>query len=150
VARREEHPVSVVVRESDGSLVEHAHESRLAALVGALRSALGIRRGQEDHVASLDERPVAVVDRRPAREEPLLDPVGEPLRVEAILVAPAAFVVHTHGAIMRTAFLLVVVAAAVLATSAGAARERVACSAGPFTSGGVSGVVFCGPAKAIV
>ena len=39
VAHREVHPVAVVVGERDGVLVEHAHEARLAPLVGALRPA---------------------------------------------------------------------------------------------------------------
>jgi hypothetical protein len=37
---------------------------------------------------------------------------------------------------------------ACIAASAAAAPTRSACSAGPFTRGGASGVQFCGPAKA--
>jgi len=53
---------------------------------------------------------------------------------------------------MRKGRLLVVFAAcafvAGLAATAAAAPTRAACTAGPFTKGGASGVVFCGPAKA--
>ena len=72
---RQVHAVPVVVRERDRVLVEHAHESGLAALVRALRPALGIRGREEEHVARLDERAVVVVD---VSRDTLLEPVGEP------------------------------------------------------------------------
>ena len=78
---RQEHAVAVVVREGDRVLVEHAHEARLAALVGAVRPALGVRRGEEEHVHALDERAVVVVD--DVAQGHALEPVGEPPRVEA-------------------------------------------------------------------
>src|SRR5581483_1755313 len=49
---------------------------------------------------------------------------------------------------MRATFILVAFAAA-LAVGVGVASARHAgCTAGPFDSGGTSGVAFCGPAKA--
>ncbi|HST25370.1 MAG TPA: hypothetical protein VLJ76_05230 [Gaiellaceae bacterium] len=47
------------------------------------------------------------------------------------------------------ATLLVVAAAAALAATAAAAPTRAACTPGPFSKGGASGVAFCGPAKAM-
>ena len=75
-------------------LVEHAHEARLAALVGALRPAVGVGRREEEHVARLDERAVAVVD--PVVEDALVEPVGEPPRVEAVLQLAAGGAVEAH------------------------------------------------------
>ncbi len=95
VAEREVHPVAVPAREGDRALVEHADEAGIAALVGALRRAVGVGRREEEHVARLDERAVAVVDR--VVHDPLLDPVGEPPRVEAVLEPAVALVVERHG-----------------------------------------------------
>ena len=99
VAEREEHPVPVVARERERGLVENAHEARLAALVGALRIAVGIGRGEEEHVARLDERAILLVDRRV--DEPRFDPVGEPAGVVPVLEAAVAVVVDAHGEMMR-------------------------------------------------
>ena len=93
------HAVPVVDREGDRPLVEHAHEAGLAALVRALRAAVGVRRGDEEHVAPLDERAVVLVDHRV--DDALLDPVGEAARVEAVLQPAIAFVVDGHGGILR-------------------------------------------------
>ena len=99
VAGRQVHAVAVVVREGDRTLVEHADEARLPALVRALRPSLGVGGGDEDHVAGLDERLVVGVDER-AREESLLDPVGEPAGLVAILERTVAVVVGAHPGIM--------------------------------------------------
>jgi hypothetical protein len=48
-----------------------------------LRLTVLVRRGDEEHVARLDEGPVALVD--VIVDDPLLDPVGESPGVEAIL-----------------------------------------------------------------
>ena len=96
IPRGEEHPVAVVVRERNRVLVDDANEAGVAALVRALRPSLGVGRRDEDHVAALDEGPVVVVD--PVSHEPLVDPVGEPARVEAILVAATAVVEEGHRA----------------------------------------------------
>ena len=50
--------------------------------------------GEEEHVAAFDEGPIAVVD--PVAHEPLIDPVGQPASVEAILVGAAAVVEERH------------------------------------------------------
>ena len=67
VAHRQVHAVAVVVRERDRVLVEHADEAGVAALVRALRPAVGVGGGEEEHVHPLDERAVVVVDHRRAR-----------------------------------------------------------------------------------
>ena len=92
VPERAEHAVAVVGREGDRVLVEHAHEARLAALVGAVRPALLVGRGEEEHVHALDERAVVVVD--DVAQGHALEPVGEAPRVEGVLQAPAAVVVE--------------------------------------------------------
>jgi len=91
-AERDEHPVAVVARERDRPVVEHLHEPRVAALVGAVRAAPLVGRGDEQHVDALDERPVVVVD--PVGHLALLEPIGEPARVEVVLQGAAALVVE--------------------------------------------------------
>ncbi len=95
VSEREVHPVSVVAREGDRPLVEHAHEAGLAALVGALRPPLGVGRGEEEHVARLDESAVVVVDR--LADDSFLDPLGKAARVEALLELYAGVVVEVDA-----------------------------------------------------
>ena len=51
-----------------------------------------VGRREEEHVARLDERAVVVVER--VAVEPLLDPVGEPPRVEAVLKLTVSLVVE--------------------------------------------------------
>jgi len=51
---------------------------------------------------------------------------------------------------MRATVLLVLAAAAALATAGAASPQQAGCTPGQFTSGSSSGVVFCGPAKATV
>ena len=92
VPEREVHAVAVEARERDRLLVEHAHEARLAALVRALRRAVRVDRGEEEHVARLDERAVVVVDR--VVHDALLDPIRQPPRVEPVLKAAVAVVVE--------------------------------------------------------
>ena len=99
VPEREVHAVAVEARERDRLLVEHAHEARLAALVGALRRPVRVHGGEEEHVARLDERAVAVVDR--VVHDSLLDPIRQPPRVESILEASVAVVVDAHPGMMR-------------------------------------------------
>ena len=99
VAEREVHAVSVEARERDRLLVEHAHESRLAPLVGALWFPVRVGRGEEEHVARLDEVTVVLVDR--VVDDPFLDSVGESSRVEAVLEAPVAVVIDAHVEMMR-------------------------------------------------
>jgi len=99
VAEREVHAVAVVAREGDRPLVEDAHEARIAALVGALREAVRIGGCEEEHVARLDEGAVVFVDR--LVHDPFLDAIGQPARVEAVLLAPVAVVVDGHGCMMR-------------------------------------------------
>ena len=93
VAHREEHPVAVVVREREHVLVEDPHEAGVASLVRALRPPVGIRSGHEEHVHPFDERPVLGPDRG-LLDELLLETVGEPARVVAVLQHPRLAVVH--------------------------------------------------------
>jgi hypothetical protein len=90
VSGREVHAVSVVVREHDRVLVQHADEARLAALVRTGRSPLGVGRREEEHVAILDELTIAltngVADQLP------VDSVSQRPRVEAILQRAATYV----------------------------------------------------------
>src|SRR5204863_9622380 len=69
-----------------------ADEAGFTALVRALGPAVGVRRRQEEHVHPLDERAVIGVDEA-ALHELLVEPVGEPARVEGVLEAPRALVV---------------------------------------------------------
>ena len=94
VARGDEHAVAVVARERERALVEHADEARLAALVRAVRAPVLVGGGEEEHVHRLDERAVAVVDE--VADLDVLEPVGEPARVEAVLEPAAAVVVEAH------------------------------------------------------
>ena len=94
VPGRQVHPVAVIDREGDRRFVEHADEARLAALVRALRPPLLVGRRDEEHVAGLDEGSVALVDA--VMNDPLLDPVGEPSRVEPVLELAAGGAVETH------------------------------------------------------
>ena len=76
--------------------VEHVDEARLAALVGAGRPALGVGRREEEHVAGLDERAVAVADG--VAHQQVVDPVGEGAGVEPVLQRTAAVVEPgSHG-----------------------------------------------------
>src|SRR5215208_4491622 len=95
VAHREIHAVAVVARERNRPFVEDADEAGLAALVRAVGPPVGVGGSNEDHVAALDERAVVLVD-GPARDELLVDAVGEPARVEAVLQAARAVVVGGH------------------------------------------------------
>ena len=99
VPHREIHAVAVVAGERDRVLVEDAHEARAAALVRALGLSVAIGSGEEEHVARLDEGAVVVVD--PVVHDSLLDAVGEPARVEAILETAALLVIDAHGTMMR-------------------------------------------------
>src|SRR2546429_75763 len=72
----------------------NADETGLASLVRALRLAVLVDGGDEEHVARLDERAIAVVDA--VMDDPLLDPVGEPARVEAVLKLAALLVIQAH------------------------------------------------------
>ena len=85
VPERQVHAVSVVAGEREVVLVEHAHEPRLAALVGALRAAFGVSRCEEEHVEALDESLALGGDPVPARLEALVESVGKAARVELIL-----------------------------------------------------------------
>ena len=101
VPEREVGAVAVVAREGERVLVDDPHESGLAALVGALRHAVLVGGREEEHVAGLDERAVVVVEAIVA--EPLLDPVGEAARVEAVLQLPVPVVVEVgHSEMMRS------------------------------------------------
>jgi len=98
VADRQEHAVAVVDRERDRALVQNTHEAGVAALVGAVRSAVLVGGGDEEHVHALDERAVAVAD--DVGHLDVLEPVGEPARVEAVLQRAASGVVelaHAHS-----------------------------------------------------
>ena len=78
----------------------HLHESGLAALVGALRHPLLVGGREEEHVAGFDERAVVVVEAVVA--DPLLDPVGQAARVEAVLQLSVPVVVEVgHSEMMR-------------------------------------------------
>jgi hypothetical protein len=74
VARREAHPVPVVARKGNGSLVEDPDEARLTTLVRARRPAGAVGGGQEGHVPSLEESPIIGADRVP--DQHTVDPVG--------------------------------------------------------------------------
>ena len=81
-------------------LVDDLHESGLATLVGALRHAVLVGGRDEEHVAGLDERAVVVVEAVVA--EPLVDPIGQPAGVEAVLQPPVPVVVEVgHSEMMR-------------------------------------------------
>jgi len=92
VPERQEHAVAVVAGERDRVLVQNAHEAGIPALVRAVRPALLVGRRDEQHVDALDERAVAVVDE--VTDLALLEPVGQPARVEAVLQGAAALVVE--------------------------------------------------------
>ena len=92
VAHRQEHAVAVEVRKSDRARVEHAHESGIAALVGTARQSLDVGRREKEHVAAFDERAIRVAD--VVDDQALLDAVGQPARVEAILQLAAATVIE--------------------------------------------------------
>ena len=77
--------VAVVAGERDRALVQHAHESRFAALLRALRPAPAVGGREEEHVGALDKGSVVVGDLA-VRQQDVLDPVGEP-RVELLLKA---------------------------------------------------------------
>ena len=92
VAEAAEHAVAVVARERDRLRVEDRHETRSPALVRAVGPAVLVRRRQEEHRALLHE--LDVVDRQLRVQGDLLEPVGDPPTVEAILQRPRAVVVH--------------------------------------------------------
>ena len=63
-------------------LVDHAHEAGVASLVRAVGEAVGVGRGDEEHVARLDESRQRLGEglaRHPGQ------PIGEPARVESVL-----------------------------------------------------------------
>ena len=95
VAERQVHPVAVVVRERDRALVDHPHETGITALVRDGRLAVGVARGEEEHVARFDERPVRVAER--VLDEHVLDAVGQPPGVEPVLQPPVLVAVDRHG-----------------------------------------------------
>ena len=100
VAEREVHAVPVPARERDRPVVDDADEARLAALVRALRPALLVGRSEEEHVHSLDERAIVVVD--PVPHGALGQPIGDPAGVESILeVARLLVVALGHSEMMR-------------------------------------------------
>jgi hypothetical protein len=94
VAEREEHPVPVVAREGDRTLVEYAHEAGVAALVRAVGPPVRVGGGQEQHVRALDELTAGGIDR--VDQLALLEPVGEAARVELVLPAAGALVVEAR------------------------------------------------------
>jgi hypothetical protein len=63
VAPRAVHPVAVVIRHGQCVLVQHMHEPGQAAFVRTVRTPLRIRRGDEEHRASLNERAVFIRER---------------------------------------------------------------------------------------
>jgi hypothetical protein len=91
VAERQVHAVAVVAWKGERAIVEHPHEAGIAALVGALRSALGVSGRQEEHVHTLDERALLGADG--GAHQALVDAIGEPARVEPVLEVPRVRVV---------------------------------------------------------
>jgi hypothetical protein len=78
-------------------LVDDDHEPGVAALVRALWSSLGVGGGEEQHVHPLDEGPILGGDR--VVDLDVLEPVGEPPRVEAVLEPACAAVVELGHAV---------------------------------------------------
>ena len=74
-------------------LVQHAHESRIAALVRAVRPALRVRGREEEHVAAFDELAILRRDARVIRD--LFQPVRQPLGIELPLQFAVSFLVET-------------------------------------------------------
>jgi hypothetical protein len=97
VAKRQEHAVPVVNREGQGVFVDNTHETGRTALVRALRIAVAVARREEKHVTRLDELPRVGVDG--VGNEELIDTVGDPTRIEAILPIPM-FLGVRHAAII--------------------------------------------------
>src|SRR5205807_8965722 len=94
-----EHAVSVVARERERVLVDDPHEARLPALVRAVRPAVGVGGGEEEHRDAFDERAVVVAER--VVDGDLLEAAGDPPAVEAVLELPRPVVVHGHAATVR-------------------------------------------------
>ena len=100
VSEGEVRPVPVVVREGERVLVDHPHETGVAALVRALRHAVLVGGREEEHLHPLDEGAVALVEEVPV--EALLDAVGEAPCVEPVLQGAVAGVVEAaHSWMMR-------------------------------------------------
>ena len=94
VAEALEHAVAVVAGERERRLVDHADESGPPALVRAVRAALRVGGGEEEHRPALDEG--AVVVGEDAVDDLLDHAVGEPARLESILEPSRSVVVHGH------------------------------------------------------
>ena len=89
IAHREIHAVAVVVRKYQRHLIEYAHESGIAAFVGAVRMTEGVRGRQEEHIHALDE--CAILVGQLLAKQALLDPVRQSFGVELALQAALAF-----------------------------------------------------------
>jgi len=86
------HAVAVVVRDRQRAIVEHADESGQPALVGAVGLAAGVRRGDEEHRATLDERTVLVGEGH--ADGDLLQAVGDRPSLADVLQLPHPVVVR--------------------------------------------------------
>src|SRR5262245_14041177 len=83
VAHRIEHAVAVVAGKRDRPVVEHPHESDVAALVGDGRPPLMVDARKPEHVPAFDEGLVSLADL--GFDRSLFEAIGEPAGIEAIL-----------------------------------------------------------------
>src|SRR5450755_1091969 len=96
VTHRKIHAVAVIAGEYQRAIVEHTHEARITAFVGAVWPPGGIRGREEKHVHALDEG--AVIDRHLRADQALLNPVGQSFGIKLFLQPPLAIgVKRWHG-----------------------------------------------------
>ena len=73
-------------------LVQHAHETGVARLVGAVGVAALVHRGDEEHVQALDE--ILVAGHDAVLHDGFIEPVGETPGIELVLQLPVSFAVN--------------------------------------------------------
>ena len=118
IAEALEHAVAVVAGKRQRLRIHHADEAGPPALVRAVRAALRVGGGEEEHGPGLDEGPVGVGE--DAVDDLLDHPIGEPARVEALLEPSRSVMVHGHLDLSG----LTTPAALPVSGAAGPARQR--------------------------